>query len=170
MTSCPSVRVFVLLWCLSVAAAHAGQLLTPVPGGVVAPDFALEDSDGRSYRLSDYRGKTVLINFWTTWCPPCREELPAMNRAWRSLAGDDVVFLAINVGEDEDTIFVFTADYPVDFPLLMDHAGEVIARWPVKGLPTTFIVAPDGTIAYRAIGGRAWDEPALLDLIRGLGQ
>ena len=146
----------------------AAQSLTLVPGKIIAPDFELSDTEGGTHRLSDYRGKTVIINFWTTWCPPCREEIPSMNRAWQELKHEDVVVLAINMGEDEDTIFIFTADYPADFPLLLDSDGEVIARWPVKGLPTTYVVAPDGTIAYRAIGGREWDDPVLLDLIRAL--
>jgi peroxiredoxin len=161
-------RSLVLLCCLLAATAQAGQQLTPIPGRVPAPDFALEDTEGRVHRLADYRGKTVIINFWTTWCPPCREEIPSMNRAWEILQDEDVVILAINVGEDEDTIFVFTADYPADFPLLLDREGEVIAAWPVKGLPTTYVITPDGTIAYRAIGGREWDEPAFLQQIRGL--
>jgi len=162
-------RTFILLCSLlAAAAAQSGQQLTPVPGKVPAPDFALEDTEGNLHRLSDYRGKTVIINFWTTWCPPCREEIPSMNRAWQILRNDAVVILAINMGEDEDTVFVFTADYPADFPLLLDRGGEVIAQWPVKGLPTTYVIAPDGTIAYRAIGGREWDAPAFLELIRGL--
>ena len=151
-------------------ASLAAQVLTPVPGHVLAPDFELQDTEGNTHRLSDYRGKTVIINFWTTWCPPCREEIPSMNRAWKELENEDVVILAINMGEDEDTIFIFTADYPADFPLLMDGDGEVIAQWPVKGLPTTYVVAPDGSIAFRAIGGREWDAPEFLDLIRSLGK
>lgn len=158
----------ILLLCAPALSVGAGQQLTPVPGAVPAPDFALEDTEGRLHRLSDYRGRTVIINFWTTWCPPCREEIPSMNRAWKTLQDAGVVILAINMGEDEDTIFVFTADYPADFPLLLDRDGAVIAEWPVKGLPTTYVVAPDGTIAYRAIGGREWDDPAFLDQIRSL--
>lgn len=91
-----------------------------------------------------------------------------MNRAWRQLRGEGVVMLGINTGEDEDTIFVFTADYPAEFPLLLDRDGAVTARWPVKGLPTTYVIAPDGTIAYRAIGGRAWDDEEILGVLRGL--
>lgn len=160
----------ILLLCLAAAPAGAGQQLTPVPGKVAAPEFALEDTEGRLHRLSDYRGQTVIINFWTTWCPPCREEIPSMNRAWQTLREEGVAILAINMGEDEDTIFVFTADYPAEFPLLLDRDGKVIADWPVKGLPTTYVVAPDGTIAYRAIGGREWDDPVFLEQIRGLQQ
>jgi hypothetical protein len=76
------------------------------------------------------------------------------------------VLLAVDVGEDPDTVFVFTADYPAEFPLLLDVSGEVIGQWPVKGLPTSYVIAPDGTLAYRAIGGRAWDAPELLNTIR----
>lgn len=165
-------RPFLLIPLLFLLAftARAGQQLIPVDGKVPAPDFALEDTEGKLHRLSDYRGKTVIINFWTTWCPPCREEIPSMNRAWQTLRDEGVEILAINMGEDEDTIFVFTADYPADFPLLLDRDGEVIAQWPVKGLPTTYVVAPDGTIAFRAIGGREWDEAGFLEQIRSLGR
>jgi len=76
--------------------------------------------------------------------------------------------LAIDMGEDEDTIFIFTADYPADFPILMDRDGSVTEQWPVKGLPTTYVVAPDGTLAYRAVGSREWDDEELLELIRKL--
>ena len=148
--------------------ARAGQTLTELPAGVVAPDFELLDTEGNRHRLSDYRGRPVIINFWTTWCPPCREEIPSMNRAWRILEQEGIAMLAINMGEDEDTIFIFTADYPADFPMLMDRSGEVIEEWPVKGLPTTYVVAPDGTIAYRAIGSREWDDEDLLDRVRAL--
>ncbi len=161
-------RMLVLLLALIMTPLHAGQSMTVVPGKVAAPDFELSDMDGNTHRLSDYRGKTVIINFWATWCPPCREEIPSMNRAWRELADEDVVMLAINMGEDEDTIFIFTADYPADFPLLLDRDGAVIEEWPVKGLPTTYVIAPDGTIAYRAIGGRQWDDPVFLEQIRAL--
>ena len=148
--------------------ANAEQTLTAMPGGISAPEFVLQDTEGRIHRLSDYRGKPVIINFWTTWCPPCREEIPSMNRAWHLLEEDDIALLAINMGEDEDTIFIFSADYPADFPMLMDREGTVIAEWPVKGLPTTYVVAPDGTLAYRAIGSREWDDKALLDAVRAL--
>lgn len=146
----------------------AGQTLAPVPGSIPAPDFELQDTEGNTQRLSDYRGKPVIINFWATWCPPCREEIPSMNRAWHILEKEDVAMFAVNMGEDEDTIFIFTADYPADFPILMDRDGAVIEQWPVKGLPTTYVVAPDGTIAYRAIGSREWDDQRLLEKIREL--
>ena len=149
-------------------AVHAEQKMTAIPGKIMSPDFALQDTEGNMHRLSDYRGKPVIINFWTTWCPPCREELPSMNRAWHLLEKEGIAMLALNMGEDEDAIFIFSADYPTDFPILMDQSGEVIEQWPVKGLPTTYVIAPDGTFAYRAIGSREWDDKVLLDAVRAL--
>jgi peroxiredoxin len=157
-----------ILCSILAATALAEQTLTPIPGKVMAPDFSLQDTNGKTHRLSDYRGRPVIINFWTTWCPPCREELPSMNRAWHQIEEEGIAMLAINMGEDEDTIFIFSADYPTDFPVLMDQLGEVIEQWPVKGLPTTYVIAPDGTIAYRAIGSREWDAKELLDSVRAL--
>ena len=162
------IRFLLILLLAWTGSIPADQSLTPIAGHVPAPDFELLDTNGKTHRLSDYRGRPVIINFWTTWCPPCREELPSMNRAWKQLEKEGIAMLAINMGEDEDTIFVFSADYPTDFPILMDQFGEVIASWPVKGLPTTYVIAPDGNIAYRAIGSREWDDKDLLDTIRAL--
>ena len=128
----------------------------------------LVDVDGKRHRLSDYRGRVVIVNFWATWCPPCRAEMPSMQRAWEQIRDEGIVMLGIDVGEDEDTIFQFTANYPVDFPLLMDLDASVTGAWPVRGMPTTFVVDPEGRIAYRAIGAREWDEPEILEALRAL--
>ena len=159
-----SMLLLLLSWS---ASAFSGQLLTPYKGAQPAPDFELVDVDGDKHRLSDYRGKPLIINFWATWCPPCREEMPSMNRAWHKVK-DDVSMLAINVGEDEDTIFIFSADYPIDFPVLLDQSGDVIKQWPVKGLPTTFVLDREGNIRYTAVGAREWDDDALLEIVKGL--
>ncbi len=91
-----------------------------------------------------------------------------MQRAWIALQKEQIAMLAINVGEDEETIFQFTADYPVEFPLLMDLDSKVVQRWPVIGLPTTFVLDTEGRLVYRAIGGRDWDDPELLKPVRAL--
>ncbi len=153
---------------LPIQAQRPGKGLTLLQDRAQAPDFELIDIEGNTYRLSDYRGKVLIINFWATWCPPCREEMPSMDRARKMLKGEDILMLAVNVGEDEDTIFQFTANYTVGFPLLMDRDSKVAGEWPVRGLPTTFIVDPKGRLAYRAIGGRTWDDPTLLDQVRAL--
>ena len=151
-------------------AQQPGKGLTELPGRPLAPEFALEDLDGVTHRLADYRGRVVIVNFWATWCPPCREEMPSMQRAWEKLESEGIVMLAVNGGEDEDTVFQFTANYPVEFPLLLDRDSKVTGEWPVRGLPTTFVVDPRGRLVYRAIGGREWDDPELLALVRALSE
>ncbi len=91
-----------------------------------------------------------------------------MNRAWKKVKDEGIHMLAVNVGEDEDTIFAFTGNYPIDFTVLLDESGEIINQWPIKGLPTTFVLDPEGRIAYRAIGGREWDDEKLLNIVRAL--
>ena len=163
--------VAALVLCLiagTVTGAETGQTLPPVAKPFVAPDFTLKGEDGKTYRLSDYRGKVVVLNFWATWCPPCRYEMPSMDRAWRKVKGENIAILAVNVGEDEDTVFAFTGHYPVTFPLPLDRDGRVIDKYPVVGLPTTFIIDPRGLVTHRAVDSREWDDDRLLDRLRGM--
>lgn len=164
------ILLFMLLlsFVLVATAQKPGAGLTALLDKPLAPDFQLSDVDGNIHRLSDYRGRVVIVNFWATWCPPCRAEMPSMQRAWEKLQQEEIMMLAVNVGEDEDTIFQFTANYPVEFPLLMDLDSKIIEEWPVRGLPTTFVVDPQGRLAYRAIGGREWDKTELLEQVKAL--
>ena len=134
----------------------------------LAADFTLYDIDEKQHKLSAYRGRVVIVNFWATWCPPCRFELPSMEKAYQILKEKGVVMLAINVGEDIDTIFNFTADYPVTFPLLLDKDARVIKQYPVVGLPTSYIINPQGQMVYRVIGTRDWTDKKLLKTILDL--
>jgi peroxiredoxin len=158
-----------LITLVIASASHAtGKGLTALPDKPGAPDFALKDVDGNLHHISDYKGHVVIVNFWATWCPPCRAEMPSMQRAWEQLREEGIVMLAIDVGEDEDAIFEFTASYPVEFPLLLDTESAVSEAWEVKGLPTTFVVDQWGRKVYRAVGGREWDAPDLLEKVRAL--
>ena len=146
------------------------QALFEVAQRKQAPDFVLEDTDGKKHRLSDLRGKVVLVNFWATWCPPCRREMPSIERLSQSLKGTDFEVLAVNVAEDFDTVFGFigTLDPFPTFPVVFDADSSVLKSWPVMGLPTTFVLDKQGGIAYRVVGGREFDNPAILAQIRGL--
>lgn len=144
------------------------QTLSPVPDRPAAPPFDLKGPDGESIRLADFRGKPVIVNFWATWCPPCRAEMPSMQRAHEQVAGEGIALVAINVGEDAETVDQFLGHTPVGFPIPLDETSGVTMSWPVRGLPTTFVVDPEGRLAYVATGGREWDDPALLDQVRSL--
>ena len=145
--------------------AQDAQGLHPINNAPNAYEFSLQDTEGKKHVLKQYRGKVVLLNFWATWCPPCRFELPSMERAYQKLKKKNIEILAIDIGEDADTIFTFTADYPVSFPLLMDLDSHVINHYPVIGLPTTFIIDKQGRLRYRAIGTRNWDDESVIQLI-----
>lgn len=167
-----TVTLIVML-CLIVATAacsagKGGALLTPLPELAAAPQFDLQTPDGGRVRLSDFRGKPLIVNFWATWCPPCRAEMPSIQRASEQLKDKGIGVVAINVGEDAETIGQFTAESPVTFPLPMDRESRVVQAWPVRGLPTTFVVDSEGRLAYVATGEREWDDPDLLDQVRAL--
>ena len=127
--------------------------------------LALHDLQGQPYSLQT-QAKPVMINFWATWCPPCRAELPALNRAYQQLAGDGLAMLAINVGDSSQAVSRFLHYYPIDFPVVLDEAGNSMKHWPIKGLPTTIILDHQGKLLYRVSGEKAWDSKAMLDEIR----
>ncbi len=150
---------------LLATTGFAATKLVKIKNPQAAPDFTLLDIDGKRYRLSDYKGRVVIVSFWASWCPPCVYEMPAMNRAWHKTRRDELMILAVNMGEDEDAIFNFTGKYPVDFPLLLDKKAEIMKQWKVTVLPTTFVVGADGKIHYKAIGGRDWDADSVIKLL-----
>ena len=146
--------------------AHSLTLQAPKP----APALKLKDLDGRTHDLVQLRGRVVLINFWATWCPPCRREMPSMERLSQTLKGEAFSVLAVDVGEDADTIDAFTAqlDATLTFPILLDTRSRTLQAWKVAGLPTTFLVDRQGRIVASAIGGREFDHPEIVKAIREL--
>ncbi len=134
----------------------------------MAPDFDLQDMQGISHQLKGYEGKTVIVNFWAVWCGPCRKEIPAMNRALAILKDENIAMLGINVGDQQEMIEAFSKDYPMDFTVLMDKNGAVSQHWQVTGFPTTYIVNKQGQVVHRFVGGREWDEEAMLGSVRSI--
>ena len=160
--------LYLVVTAVTCSAGKGVEQLTALRDHTAAPDFDLKTPDGGRVRLSDFRGKPLIVNFWATWCPPCRAEMPSLQRAWEQLKGEAIGVIAINVGEDAETIAQFTDKSPVTFPMPMDLQSRVVQAWPVRGLPTTFVVDSEGRLAYLATGEREWDDPQLLDLVRGL--
>ncbi len=141
--------------------AATAQALKPWSGGAT-PALELADLAGKKHRLTDYRGKVVLINFWATWCEPCRDEMPSMQRLQKRFAGKPFVVLAINVGEGEARIEEFLQKLPLDFIFLRDHSSVAMKAWRARGLPASFIVGADGRVRYSHIGELNWDDDKLI--------
>jgi len=146
--------VAAFLSCVTLTVHAAGEL-KPWPGGDT-PALELQDLSGASHRLEDYRGKVVLLNFWATWCAPCREEMPSIGRLKKQLAGRPFVVLAVNVDEPESRIKNFLAMLPLDFPTLLDPGGRTAKAWKARILPATFLIAPHGRIRYTVTGELDW--------------
>jgi thiol-disulfide isomerase/thioredoxin len=165
--------VFLIICLLLQLPAHAAEALgfhlNSVPPHQ-ATDFTLQDMDENSHSLRDYRGKVVLLNFWATWCPPCRHEMPSMETLYRRYEDQGFAVLAINEWEDADRVFVYTGQLSVSptFPILFDKKGEVADNYMVKGLPTTVLLNKKGQVVYRAIGGRDFNHPEVDKVIRSL--
>ncbi len=130
-------------------------------GGKMAPDFVAQDLNGQAVRLSQYRGKVVFLNFWTTWCPPCRMEMPAMEELSKKFASEDFIMLAIS--EDDGgapVVKKFVEEMKLTFPVLVSPTGEIGRSYGVFGYPETFIIDREGRQVARFIGPREWKDPA----------
>jgi len=147
-------RLLGLLLAASVSLAGA-QELRPWKGGATPP-LAIPDLDGQQHRLQDYRGKVVLVNFWATWCEPCRDEMPSINRLRASLAGRPFVVLAVNLAEPESRIRRFQEKVPMEFAVLLDRDTRVAKTWQARILPASYLVGPDGRIRYSVRGEIDW--------------
>jgi thiol-disulfide isomerase/thioredoxin len=160
------VKKFAFLLMLALTPAQA-QELKPW-SGVVTPALTLTDLEGKPHRLADYRGKAVLVNFWATWCVPCRDEMPSIEKLRASLEGKPFVVLAVNLAEPESRIRKFLEVVPVRFPVLLDRDAQTARAWQARVLPATFIVGPDGVVRYQYFGELDWSKPAVRDAILAL--
>jgi thiol-disulfide isomerase/thioredoxin len=157
-----------LLAFLPAAWAQGRGMTALATSGAVspAPTLRLKDTDDKIVDLTQYKGRVVLINFWATWCPPCRKEFPSLSRVRKLFKPTEFEVIAVNVGEDPDSAFSFAGI--TDFPIVFDRDAKTMAAWAVRGLPTTFLVDRMGQIAYRATGGREFDDPDIVATIKQL--
>jgi len=161
-----------LCFILAMIPGHTSSALRQLENRPLAPDFSLHHRNGTPYRLSELRGKVILVNFWATWCPPCRAELPTLQRAWERLKGKDFVVLAITVDENEQAIdkFFLTLSHAVTFPVLTDAHMDAAQFWPLRGLPATFLVDKTGHVSHVVHGALDWSSPELIRLLERLLQ
>lgn len=153
-----------------LAAAPASWSASPpkAPAPRRAPDFTLKDLDGKPHKLSDYRGKVVVVNFWATWCPPCRAEMPSMERTYEALKGRPFAMVGVEVGEEWESVQAFVEQTGVKYPILLDSDSAVSRNWHVVGLPTSYVIDAEGQVVGVIVGGRDWSEPAMRDRLTRL--
>jgi cytochrome c biogenesis protein CcmG, thiol:disulfide interchange protein DsbE len=130
----------------------------PLTVGMAAPDFSLPDIEGKTVRLSDYRGKVVFVNFWATWCKPCKEEMPSMEILWENFKSEDFVMLAISMDRvtTKKDIPPFIESMRLTFPILTDSWGQTDKRYKLMGVPETYIIDQNGVLREKVIGPRDW--------------
>lgn len=132
--------------------------IASIPSMAPPMDIALTDLDNNTVRLSEQAGKIVFLNFWTTWCPTCREEMPAMQKLHQRFANQDFVMLAVDLKESSKTVQRFAERYKLSFPILLDPKGKTGAGYGVRSIPTTFIIDKKGAIIGKVLGPRNWDD------------
>jgi len=159
--------VLALFAWLLAPGAHAAPALMPWGGGP-APALSLKAIDGGAHNLGAYRGSVVLINFWATWCEPCRLEMPSMQRLRDKLGAKSFAVLAVNVDEPDARVRRFVKETGLDLTILMDPNKTVTRRWDVRVLPVSFIIGPDGRVRYRVVGDLDWDSDAVIGTISQL--
>jgi len=145
----------------------------PPPGvikldGRPAPALRLSDMDGKSADLAQSRGHWVLVHFWATWCGPCRKEMPTLAQLMKALPADRLTVLLVNTSDSEDDVFTFLASVSPELVSLLDRDGQVTERWQPRGLPSSFLVDPQGRLRYLALGGRNWASEPYLGFLRAL--
>jgi peroxiredoxin len=165
------------LFLLSAFPVAAGNFVSS-PGpiaqakvGFLAPDVTVKNLRGESVLLSQYRGKVVMLNFWATWCPPCRAEMPSMERLFQQMQGEAFVLLAVNTeAQGAQNVPNFLKRSPYSFPMLLDPDALAQIAYGVYRFPETFIINKDGTILNHVLGGREWDDSSMVDYLKFLSK
>lgn len=160
------IQIMLCLFCVGLAGCHrAEQQQGPVAVGKPAADFTLTDTDGTTWTLSSLQGKVVFINFWATWCPPCRSELTSMEELRQAKADSPFQMLTILVNDDPRQAVKLSQSKGLAFPILIDTVNAA-GTYGITGVPETFIVGPDGILREKVIGPLDWNSPKAKKMIR----
>lgn len=158
---------FILLFLATTARAippapwEADELI-----GKPAPDFTLRDLEGEKFTLRSLRGKVVLVNFWATWCPPCRIEMPSMNSLYEKLKDKGLMILGVSSDQSEDRIRKFLEKTEIKFPILLDPDNAIAPMYKVIALPTSYIIDRDGVLVKKIFGGQDWTSDETLEMFK----
>jgi peroxiredoxin len=149
------------------ALPSAERSRTPVAQrGKAAPDFELQDLDGNIRKLSDLKGQVVFVNFWATWCPPCREEMPSMQDLYETMPGDRFKMLTILSNDNPALAATFAEKNGFSFPILVDPGSEVANAYGLTGVPETYIVDKQGILRQQYLGPRQWNSPKAQQMLK----
>lgn len=151
---------------LSAMAFSTGSKEARPEVGYTAPDFPLQDLNGNPVKLSDFRGQVVCLNFWATWCPPCRSEMPAIEAVHKEM-GDKVKVLAVNVEGTRDEVSAFARELGLSFPIVLDSDMSVARKYLVRGIPVSLFIDKEGVIRAKYVGGLTKD--AMIQGVRKAG-
>ena len=169
------VAILVLILCLGILAGWGADDLfskidiKPIKDKRKLPNITLESLKGEKVELKSFKGKVIFLNFWATWCGPCKEEMPSMEALQQRFKDKDFLFLAISVDyEGAGPVRDFIAKQRYTFPVLIDQKGETLDLLDVKGIPTTFIIDRQRTMLGIAIGPRNWKSPEVTTLLNQL--
>ena len=158
------IRFLILAGCLALFITACGE--RPVATiGKPAPDFDTLDLDGKVWSLSKLKGKVVFINFWATWCSPCREEMPSMQRLYTKLPKDKFEMIALFNNDKKPAVRNFVSQLGLTFPILSDEHNFAGTKYGLTGLPETFIVDKQGVIREKIIGPAKWDSPENVEML-----
>ncbi len=159
------LSLLILLFCLPLFIAACGQRPEVATVGALAPDFTLVDTKGKTWTLSKLKGQVVFINFWATWCAPCREEMPSMQKLYSVLPKDKFKMLAILNSDDPGLADIFAAKLGLTMPILDAQKNKIGPKYGLPGLPETYIVDKRGVLREKFIGPAQWDAPGYLQML-----
>ena len=142
-----------------------------VKAGLPAPNFTFPGLDGKMVGLADFKGKVVFVNIWATWCPPCREEMPSMEKLYKELKGENFEILAVSIDKSgAKAVAPFMKEYTLSFPALLDPEGTIQNLYGTTGVPESFIIDKKGIIEEIIIGPMDWSTPEVVRFFRNLIQ
>lgn len=151
--------------CLPLFISACGQEPEVIEIGAPAPNFTLVDRQGKTWTLSELKGQVVFVNFWATWCPPCREEMPSMQKLHEMLPKDNFKMLAILNSDDPALADSFATKLELTMPILNDQDNKAGAAYGLTGVPETFIVDKQGILREKFIGPAEWDTPIYVQML-----